>query len=217
MRTRHRFTDRGEAGRLLGAALARQHWNDPVVLGLARGGVPVAAGVADALGAPLDVMVARKIGAPTQPELAIGAVTADGAYLYDPESITAFGLRPEQLEHRKDAEAAEARRRQAAYRQDAPPAIGGCDTVLVDDGLATGLTAIAAVRTLRRYEPLSVTVAVPVASPSARSRVAGEADVAYALHEPASFQAVGQWYRDFRQVEDAEVREILRERSGSGA
>ncbi|SNR36072.1 Predicted phosphoribosyltransferase [Haloechinothrix alba] len=212
---RHRFADRLEAGRLLGRDLARRHWTDPVVLGLARGGMPVAAGVADALGAPLDVMVARKIGAPTQPELAIGAVTADGAHLYDTASLRAFGLEPAQLDDRRASEAAEARRRQNAYRDEGPLKVRGCDVVLVDDGLATGLTAVAAVRALRHYDPLSITVAVPVASTSARERVETEADAVHTLDEPSTFYAVGQWYRDFHQVEDDEVHAILRQRSGS--
>nr|WP_219632421.1 phosphoribosyltransferase family protein [Haloechinothrix aidingensis] len=204
-----------EAGHLLGKELARRQWIDPVVLGLARGGMPVAAGVADALGAPLDVMVARKIGAPAQPELAIGAVTADGAHLYDTASLRAFDLEPAQLEDRRASEAAEALRRQNTYRDGGPLQVRGCDVVLVDDGLATGLTAIAAVRALRHYDPLSITVAVPVASTSARARVETEADAVHTLDEPPTFYAVGQWYRDFHQVEDDEVHAILRRRSGS--
>lgn len=215
MRAQHRFTDRDAAGRLLGAELARGHWRDPVVLGLVRGGIPVAAGVADALGAPLDVMVARKISAPAQPELAIGAVTADGAHLYDSASLHAFGLSADDLAGRRAEEAAEAQRKQATYRPGHPVPIGGNDAVLVDDGLATGLTALAAVRALRQYVPLSITVAIPVASPSAHTRVEAEADAVYSLASPEAFQAVGQWYTDFHQVTDEEVQEVLRQRSGS--
>lgn len=204
-----RFSDRAQAGRLLGAKLAGYEWTDPIVLGLARGGVPVAAGVASALRAPLDVVVARKIGAPDQPELAVGAVTADGAYLYDDDMLDTLGLSRSAMEDRRAAEIAEARRRQDAYRVSERLELHGRDAILVDDGLATGLTALAAVRSVRGLDPRSITVAVPVASPPAVHRVAAFADWVYALIRPASFRAVGSWYRDFSQVTDEQVHALL--------
>lgn len=207
--TRHSFADRTEAGILLGRELARFDWTDPIVLGLARGGVPVAAGVAEALGAPLDVVVARKVGAPRQPELAVGAVTADGAYLFDDEMLDALGLDRAAMSETLAAETEEARRRLAAYRVSDQRELSGRDSILVDDGLATGLTALAAVRSVRAFDPRTITMAVPVASPSAVRRVEAHADWVYALMQPRSFRAVGHWYSDFSQVSDNEVHALL--------
>lgn len=204
-----RFSNRAAAGRLLGAELARLGWTRPVVLALPRGGVPVAAGVADALDAPLDVVVARKVGAPDQPELAVGAVTADGAVFFDDVTLDALGLTREDIAGRVAATVAEARRRQQRYGAAATPEVGGRDVLIVDDGLATGLTALAAVHAVLGRDPLSVALAVPVGAPAAVRRLQSAADAVYCLRQPPLFQAVGQWYRDFTQVTDAEVDELI--------
>lgn len=204
-----RFRDRESAGRLLGTELARHGWISPVVLALPRGGVPVAAGVAEALRAPLDVVVARKVGAPHQPELAVGAVTADGATFFDDGTLDALGLTRADLDERVAEVTAEAQRRQARYGAAARPEVADRDVLIVDDGLATGLTALAAVHAVRAKDPLTVSLAVPVGSPQAVRRLEAAADAVYCLRQPAAFQAVGQWYRDFTQVTDAEVDALI--------
>lgn len=204
-----RFTDRTTAGRLLGVELARLPWRDPVVLALPRGGVPVAAGVADALAAPLDVVVARKVGAPSQPELAVGAVTADGAYLFDHATLAQLGLSRDDVADALAAATEEARRRQQRYGSAERPSLAERDVIIVDDGLATGLTALAAVHAVRAQEPSSITLAVPVGSSSAVRRLREVADAVLCLLQPAMFQAVGQWYRDFKQVTDDEVDALV--------
>lgn len=206
---RDRFTDRSAAGKALGAELARVDWSDPVVLALPRGGVPVAVEVADALDAPLDVVVARKIGAPRQPELAVGAVTADGATFYDDETLAALGLDRERVSRQRADALDEAKRRQQRYGSPHPPEITGRDVIVVDDGLATGLTAHAAVHAVRMRDPRTVTVAVPVGSPAAVRRLGATADAVVCLAQPPMFRAVGQWYRDFRQVSDEQVDRIV--------
>ncbi|MPY80674.1 MAG: phosphoribosyltransferase [Actinophytocola sp.] len=203
------FIDRAEAGTKLAAELARREWTDPVVLALPRGGLPVAAEVADALGAPLDVVVARKIGAPDQPELAVGAVTADGVYLLDDATLTALGLRRPDVAGQLNAATAEARRRQDRFGAADPPPLSGRDVIIVDDGLATGMTALAAVHTVREHNPRSVCLAVPVGSAAAVRRLEAAADAVVCLSQPPRFTAVGQWYHDFRQITDAEVDSLV--------
>lgn len=203
------FTDRTDAGRKLAAELARRSWTDPVVLALPRGGLPVAAEVAAALDAPLDVVVARKVGAPDQPELAVGAVTADGVYLLDDATLTALGLRRPDVAQEITAATAEARRRQDRFGAADPPPLTGRDVIIVDDGLATGMTALAAVHAVREREPRSVCLAVPVGSSAAVRRLEGAADAVVCLSQPPKFTAVGQWYRDFRQITDAEVDSLV--------
>lgn len=209
-----RFTNRSAAGRLLGAELARLGWTRPVVLALPRGGVPVAAGVAEALDAPLDVVVARKVGAPSQPELAVGAVTADGAAFFDDATLAALGLTRAGIADLVAATVAEAQRKQDRYGAAARPDVTDRDVVIVDDGLATGLTALAAVHAVAAREPLSVALAVPVGSPAAVRRLQAAADAVYCLRQPPHFQAVGQWYQDFTQVTDDEVDTLIAAHAG---
>lgn len=204
-----RFANRIDAGRLLAARLADRQWVEPAVLALPRGGVPIGAEVADALGAPLDVVVARKIGAPHQPELAVGAVTATGESFLDERTLRALRLTPDDVAPQAQAASAEAARRREAYSRAAPIDLGGRDVIIVDDGLATGLTALAAVHAVRAASPSSITVAVPVGSAAAVRRVEQAAGDVLCLVQPESFQAVGQWYADFRQVDDAEVTALL--------
>ncbi|MPZ00030.1 MAG: phosphoribosyltransferase [Actinophytocola sp.] len=203
------FTDRTDAGHKLAAELARRTWTDPVVLALPRGGLPVAVEVATALDAPLDVVVARKVGAPDQPELAVGAVTADGVYLLDDDTLTALGLRRPDVAQQITAATAEARRRQDRFGAAEPPSLPGRDVIIVDDGLATGMTALAAVHAAREHQPRSVCLAVPVGSGAAVRRLEAAADTVVCLSQPPKFTAVGQWYRDFRQVTDAEVDALV--------
>ncbi|MFC7340361.1 phosphoribosyltransferase [Saccharopolyspora griseoalba] len=205
------YTDRAHAGRVLARHLEDLDLVDPAVLGLARGGVPVAAEVARALGVRLRVCVARKIGAPGQPELALGAVTAHGPPGYDERLVASFGLGEEELERLCERERAEALRREQRYNRGAPPRLSGRDAVLVDDGLATGATARAAIGMLRTFGPRRVVLAVPVGSPESVGALREEADVVVCVVQPVGFSAVGQWYRDFSATSEEEIAEILAE------
>lgn len=204
------FADRIAAGRELAHEL-RQH-NIPrqaVVLGLPRGGVPVAAEVARELGCALDVLVVRKLGVPWQPELAMGAI-AHGAQSLDEDLIRTLDISREQVEAVEARERAELERREAIYRGTGErPPLRGRTVVIVDDGLATGSTMLAAVRAIRKAKPARLIVAVPVASSEACQRIRREADSCFCLSTPKPFVAVGAWYEDFRQVNDADVRFLL--------
>lgn len=205
------FADRVDAGRALGTALAaRDDLAGASVLALPRGGVPVAYEVAQALGLPLDVLVVRKLGLPEQPELAMGAIASGGAVVLNDDVVRYLGGRMEAFEEVKRHEQAELARRERAYRGDrAPLEVAGRDFIVVDDGLATGATMEAAVRALQAGGARRVIVAVPVASAQARDRIAAVADEVVCLATPMLFSAVGQWYRDFGQTTDDEVRDLL--------
>ncbi|WP_077799902.1 phosphoribosyltransferase [Streptomyces sp. JHA26] len=209
-----RFPDRRAAGQELGLRL--MEWASdgelprPVVLALPRGGVPVAAEVARALGAPLDVLVVRKIGLPGRPETGIGAVVGDEPPLFDQRALAMLGLTEDRLARDVARERAELRRRALLYRGDRPPPdVGNRTVVLVDDGLATGATARAALRHLRRRNPARLILAVPVGAPESAAEMRAEADDVLCLSRPPDFLAVGLWYDDFEQVGDDEVIEIL--------
>jgi predicted phosphoribosyltransferase len=205
------FTDRLEAGRLLAKELALHKLQDAVVLGLARGGVPVAFAVADRLHLPLDVIVARKLGVPWQPELAMGAI-AGMAWILDGRMIRELGISDEDVEEIAAREHAEMMRREELYREGEPALdLHGRAAILVDDGLATGSTMLAAVRHARGLKAARVVIAIPVGSMQACDRLRGEADDLVCLATPELFFAVGEWYRDFRQVSDSEVRKLLAE------
>ena len=205
------FADRMDAGRSLAASLkAHAGAPDTLVLGLPRGGVPVAYEIAQSLKLPLDVLVVRKLGLPWQPELAMGAIASGGALVRNEEVVRYLGDRADAFEAVRVREQAELERRERDYRGDRPPlAMRGRTGILVDDGLATGATMEAAVRSLRALGARRVVVAVPVASAEAKERIAEVADEVVCLATPMSFSAVGQWYADFGQTEDAEVRELL--------
>lgn len=207
----HGFTDRHQAGQVLAEEVAALELADPVVVGLARGGVPVAAEVARVLQAPLDVGVACKIGAPGQPELALGAVTADGPAIYDDRILRAFHLQEAELHAACERQRAEARRREQLYRPGEAVPLRDRDVVLVDDGLATGATARAAVRMVRGAGPRSVVLAVPVGAQDAVQALRAEADQVVCVLQPEWFNAVGQWYRDFRATDDEEIFTLLRQ------
>ena len=210
-----RFADRRAAGEALGERLTATHseWTDAVVLGLPRGGVLVAAGVAARLGAPLDVLVVRKLGLPWQPELAMGAIAAVGETIETVRvgSVLADArVDPETFERVRQQELVELRRRETAYRGSRPPVtVAGRVVIVVDDGLATGATMRAAVVAVRRQAPLGITVAVPVGSPSACSALVDLVDELVCLSAPHTFRAVGQAYADFTETSDAEVRAAL--------
>lgn len=211
-----RFYDRREAGRKLAWRLrelaGEQGLPDPIVLALPRGGVPVAAEVARVLDAPLDVLVVRKIGLPGHPETGIGAIVADEPPLFDPELLGYRHLSEESLAEDVARERIELRRRERLYRHDRPPPrVRGRTVLVIDDGLATGVTARAALRFVRTLEPGRLILAVPVCSPDIavsmlRQR---EADDLVCLHQPRSLRAVSLWYEDFDQVSDEDVIEVL--------
>ncbi len=207
------FTDRAEAGRALAVELAQRPYVDPVVLGLPRGGVPVAAPVADALGAPLDVAVVRKLGAPGHPELAVGAVGPGGVRVLNDDVVRALGVDEAALEEVTTRELAEVERRERLFRGDRRAvALAGRTALLVDDGLATGATMLAAVRLAQVAGAGRVVVAVPVGAATSCRRLAQAADEVVCLHRPEPFAAVGRHYRDFDHTEDDEVRRLLAER-----
>lgn len=210
-----RFHDRRQAGRLLAEPLRELHGagelEDPLVLALPRGGVPVGDEIARVLHAPLDVLVARKVGAPSNPELGVGAVAGEGPVLFDRRSLALLGLTPEGLAPQVERERAELRRREELYRDGRPaPAVGGRTVLVVDDGLATGVTARAALRAARAGRPARLVLAVPVSSPQAAAALEAEADRLVCLSRPPDFRGVGQWYEDFTQVGDEEVVAVLR-------
>ena len=206
-----RFRDRIDAGRQLARALQPYASRDDVlVFGLPRGGVPVAFEVAQALHAPLDVFIVRKLGVPFQPELAMGAVASGGIRVLHQEVIAQLGIPADVIDRIAAREAEEITRREAAFRGNAPaPAATGRTIILVDDGLATGSTMRAAVRALRPQKPARIVVAVPVAPPASCRDLRAEADELTCLYAPEGFAAVGEWYHDFSQTTDDEVRQLL--------
>ncbi|SEO66290.1 Predicted phosphoribosyltransferase [Trujillonella endophytica] len=208
-----RFADRAAAGRALAVELSGRGLDGAVVLGLPRGGVVVAAPVAAALGAPLDVLVVRKLGLPGRPELAMGAIAAVGdavETIRNPEVLEAARVDEAAFAAVRARELVELRRRVEAYRTGRPPVpVRGRTVVLVDDGLATGSTVRAALAALRSQQPARVVVAVPVGSPHVVAELAAEVDALVCLAAPAGFRAVGQVYADFSPTEDDAVRAAL--------
>ena len=208
---RRTFRDRREAGRVLAEALTPYRGEDNlVVLGLARGGVPVGWEVAAALQAPLDVFLVRKLGVPQWQELAMGALASGGGMVINDSLVKNLGISDEQLQEAIDRETEELNRREQAYRGDRPPAdVEGKTVILVDDGIATGASMLAAVRAIRAAKPAQVVVAVPVGPASACRQLGAEVDEVVCATMPPGFEAVGQVFADFHQVTDDEVRELL--------
>lgn len=205
------FRDRRDAGRQLAEALTRYRDKaDVLVLALPRGGVPVAYEVARALKAEFDVLVVRKLGVPYQPELAMGAITSGGRTVLNEDMIRLLGITPEQIESVTRREQLELERRERDYRGDgAPPRLEGRTVIVIDDGVATGASMLAAVKALRSLNASYIAVAVPVGSDEALCELEALADECICLSAPPFFYAVGRWYRDFSQVEDDEVRALL--------
>jgi putative phosphoribosyl transferase len=206
-----RFRDRAQAGRRLAEVIRTLPLDDSaIVLGLPRGGVPVAAEVARLLKLPLDVLCVRKIGVPFQPELAMGAVASGGAVVRNEDVIDQYATSPAEFDTVLEAERAELERRERRYRGDASPLqIARRAVILVDDGLATGATMEAGVRALRAANAERVVVAVPVGAPEACERLSAVADEVVCLQRPMFFSSVGRWYQDFGQTSDEEVAELL--------
>ena len=205
-----RFMDRRDAGRQLAAALAHVAGEQPVVVGLPRGGVPVAYEVARALGAPLDVLVVRKLGCPWQPELGVGALGEGGIRLLNRGLMREVGVTESELGEVIEREQQELEARVARYRGDRSPIpIENRTVIVVDDGLATGFTARAAIEVLRRRRAGRVVLAVPVAPVDTIAELRGVADDGVCLHTPAVFWAIGEFYDDFAQTTDAEVTRLL--------
>jgi predicted phosphoribosyltransferase len=205
-----RFADRREAGRMLAEALkAYAFREDLVVLALPRGGVPVAFEVACALGAPLDVLVVRKLGVPGHAEYAMGAIAA-GVQVLSAEVVASLGISRQDVAAVLEQEQAELQRREALYRSGQPPlAVAGKEVILIDDGLATGASMEAAIAALRRLRPARLVAAVPVAPPDTCARLRPQVDELVSVLMPEPFHAVGLWYRDFPQTSDDEVRTLL--------
>lgn len=208
------FKDRQSAGKLLAKRLKHfSHGRGIIVLGIPRGGVVVAKEVAEELHLPLDIIVTRKIGAPFQPELALGAVDADGEVVGDvgevgPASPTQRG---EEIGEIIDREIGEIKRRENLYRGGRKPLeVSGKVVILVDDGIATGATTLAAINYLKRHHAKKIILAVPVSSMEAKNRLSGEVDELIVLETPHYFQAVGQFYQEFGEVTDSEVIQYLK-------
>jgi len=206
------FIDRTDAGRQLAKALARYKIQRPVVLALPRGGVPVAAEVANALDAPLDLILVRKIGVPSQPELAMGAVVdgAEPVVVRNEEVIQLCGVSESDFNAIRDEQLAEIERRRKLYLGDRPhPKLSGRTVIVVDDGIATGATTRAALRAIGMRKPAKLVLAVPVAPTHTLQTLRGEVDDLVCLEDFVDFGAIGLFYSDFRQVSDAEVIALL--------
>ena len=208
-----KFLDRREAGqRLAQELIAYRDRSDVLVLALPRGGVPVAAQVASILKAPMDVFVVRKLGLPGQPELAMGAIASGGVRVLNSEVVDALGISDELIDAVTAEEQRELARRERAYRDDRPPPeVKGKTVIIVDDGIATGSTMTAAVSALRQLNAARVVVAVPTVALSSYYQIRRVADDVAAVMMPEQFYGVGQWYEDFSQTTDAEVRQLLSE------
>jgi putative phosphoribosyl transferase len=205
------FANRQEAGRGLAWRLEKYaHRQDVVVLGIPRGGIPVAFEVAQALHVPLDIFLLRKLGVPGHEEFAFGAIASGGVRVLDQQIIRALQISDFDIQAITAKEQKELRRREQAYRGDRPAlSITGQTVILVDDGIATGASLLAGIRALRELRPAKIVVAVPVSSPSANARLAYEVDEFVCVATPEHFRAVGEFYDDFSQVSDEEVMELL--------
>ncbi|MBA2442379.1 MAG: phosphoribosyltransferase [Rubrobacter sp.] len=204
------FEDRGDAGRRLAEELARYRDEEPLVLALPRGGVPVGYEISRSLGAPLDVLVARKLGAPEQPELGIGAVAPGGVRVIDDHTVALLGLSEEEIDALAERELAEVERRTRRFREGRPePELRDRTVILVDDGLATGVTARAAIEAVRQQSPRRLVLAVPVCAAQTAKALEQEVDALVSLETPVRLGAIGLWYRDFQQTPDEEVVRLL--------
>ncbi len=206
------FRDRREAGRALAAALTSYAGrSDVLVLALPRGGAPGAVEVAEALGVPLDLFLVRKLGAPRHRELAIGAIASGGVRVLNDDVVRWYGITPAEIDDIAREEQVELERRESAYREGrAALLIDGRVVILIDDGLATGSSMRASVKAVRRRNPSRIVVAVPVGARDTCDELTAHADEVVCVRSPEPFVAVGQWYGDFNQTTDQEVRDLLR-------
>ena len=208
-----KFRDRADAGDALAEKLAQNGYNsNAVVLGVPRGGVVLADIVAKRLGAEFDIVIPRKMGAPDNEELAIGAVMEDGTSYINKYLVNALRIPREYIENEKARQAAEIQRRMAAYRKPVNYNFAGKKAILVDDGIATGATIIASARWLKKHNPAAVVIAVPVAPPQSVEFLEQEADSVVVLHTPRDFASVGQFYEEFHPVSDEQVTQVMRAR-----
>ncbi|MGA3290618.1 MAG: phosphoribosyltransferase [Candidatus Bathyarchaeia archaeon] len=206
------FADRIDSGKRLALALPNFAGKNAIVLAIPRGGVVVGYEIAKALNLPLDVIIPRKIGAPDNPELAIGAMTEDGTIILDEELIAFLGVPPDYIKEESERQKNEIDRRLKFYRQNEPyPNLGGHDVIIVDDGIATGSTMKAALASVKSRGAKTVTVAVPVGPPSTIKELKKQADKVVCLYTPEYFQALGQFYKDFSQTTDDEVIQLLKQ------
>lgn len=204
------FRDRADGGRRLALRLTAYRGPDTVVLALPRGGVEVGYEVARELGAPLDVIVARKLGAPGQRELGMGAIAPGGVRVLDEETIALLRISPQEIDAVAAEESAEMARRERLFREGRPALdLRGRTVILVDDGLATGVTARAAIRAIGTHGPRRIVLAVPVCAPETAAALRGEVDDLVCVESPPDFIAVGRWYEDFAQTSDQEVIDLL--------
>ncbi|HEQ98916.1 MAG TPA: phosphoribosyltransferase [candidate division Zixibacteria bacterium] len=208
------FKDRTEAGLKLGESLKETiEGDDTVVLGLPRGGVPVAYEVASILNAPLDVFMVRKLGVPGQEELAMGSIAQGGLTLLNEDIVRTMDIPSRVIDKVAEVEKVELERRLRKYRGSREtPDVSGKTVLLVDDGLATGASMLAAIKAVRKLDPRKVIAAVPVAAEPTCRRLESEADKVVCMHTPGQFSSVGQWYENFPQVSDEEVCELMREK-----
>jgi len=205
------FENRRQAGELLAEKLSLYRHKEPLILSVPRGGVIVAEPLWDYLGGQLDLIISRKISAPYQSELAIGAVTGDGFLLLNDLLIRQQGVSPEYIDQAAERERLEIQRRLTLYRgENTPPVLNDRIVLVVDDGVATGFTIKAALRSVRRHKPAELVLAVPVGPPETLAVLRLEVDQLYCLESPAFFSAVGQFYEDFSQVDDTEVIRVMR-------
>lgn len=206
------FRDREDAGRRLAERLKNLELRDPVVLGIPRGGVIIAAALARELGGELDVILVRKLRAPAQPELAIGAISEEGDVMLNPFAEMVPGFSDDYVQGERQERLEELSQRAELFREVRPPApLTRRSVILTDDGIATGSTMLAAIEVVRSKNPHEIILAVPVAPPDRLEEIARHCDRTICLQTPASFIAIGQFYEQFEQVEDDEVRELLRE------
>jgi putative phosphoribosyl transferase len=206
------FGDRVEAGKRLASALTDFAGEKAIVLAIPRGGVVVGYEIAKVLNLPLDVIIPRKIGAPDNPELAIGAMTEDGTIILDDNLVTYMGVPQEYIKEESERQKSEIERRLKKYRENEPyPDLKGCDVIIVDDGIATGSTMKAALASVRNRGARTVTIAVPVGPPSTIKELKKEADRVVCPYTPEYFQAIGQFYTDFNQTTDEEVIQLLKQ------
>jgi putative phosphoribosyl transferase len=206
------FTDRVDAGKRLASALSNFSGKKGIVLAIPRGGVVVGFVIAKALNLPLDVIIPRKIGAPDNPELAIGAVAEDGTAILDASLISYLGVSQAYIKEETERQKQEITRRLKTYRQDTSyPNLKGLDVIVVDDGIATGSTMKAALASVKNRGAASITVAVPVGPPSTIEELEKMSDRVVCLYTPEYFQAIGQFYSDFSQTQDEEVIKLIRD------